>query len=105
MDEIHSNEVGGTRMNTDERGSGPCHPCSAVAKLILRSGGFFVVLGGVKTKDVLSLAGAWIDCPQVLATLHFPNRRHYSIFFHCMVSNFFGARFGRGLVCFGRAFA
>src|SRR5215208_6608751 len=61
--------------------------------------GFFVVLGGVKTKDVLSLTGARIDCPQVLAALHFPNRRHYSVFLHCMVSDFFSACFRRSLVC------
>src|SRR6185503_13893666 len=48
-----------------------------------------MVLGGVKTKDVLSLSGAGIDRAQVLASLHFPNCRDYSIFLHCVVSNLF----------------
>ena len=63
---------------------------------------FVVVLGGVKTKDVLSLAGARIDCAQVLASLHFPNSRDYSIFLHCVISNLFSACFRRRFGCWGR---
>src|SRR5215207_3365151 len=84
-----------------QSGAAESTPTTMQVEFCLRSDGFtrsfFVMLGGVKTKDVLSLAGAWIDCPQVLPPLHFPNSRDYSILLHCVVSNLFSARFRCGL--------
>jgi len=64
-------------------------------------GDFVVMLGGVKTKDVLSLTGARIDCAQVFAPLHFPDGSYDSIFFNCVISNLFSVCFRRGFVCGG----
>src|SRR5690242_82197 len=65
-------------------------------------GDFVVMLGGVKTKDVLSLTGARIDCAQVFAPLHFPDCSYDSIFFDSVISNLFSVCFRRGFVCGGR---
>ena len=60
-----------------------------------------MMLGGVKTKDVLSLTGARIDCAQVFAPLHFPDGSYDSIFFNCVISNLFSVCFRRGFICGG----
>jgi hypothetical protein len=59
---------------------------------------FLVVLGGVETKNVLSLSRAGVDRAQVLTSLHFPDCRDYSIFLDCVVRDLFGARLGRRIV-------
>jgi hypothetical protein len=64
-----------------------------------------VMLGRVKTKDILSLARSRIDGANVLATLHFPNRCHYSILLNGVIGDVFQRGFShRTLACrIGRA--
>ena len=57
-----------------------------------------MVLGRVEPKDILTLARARVDGPDMLASLHFPNGRNDSVFFDGVIRNLFGAGCRRILV-------
>src|SRR5689334_14837515 len=57
------------------------------------------MLRGVKTKDVLALAGTGIDGAEMFPSLHFPDCSHYSIFFHSVISDLFSVCFRRDFIC------
>src|SRR5689334_5537534 len=59
------------------------------------------MLGGVETKDVLTLAGTGINGAQMFPSLHLPDCSHYSIFFHSVISDLFRGCFRRDFVCGG----
>src|SRR5439155_12147162 len=65
-----------------------------------------VMLGRVKAKDILSLPRSRIDRANVLATLHLPDRGHYSVLLHSMIGDILHCRFGHRTIacCISRAF-
>ena len=71
-----------------------------------------MMFSGVKSEDILPLAGSRIDCAQVFPSLHFPDGCYYSVFLHSVIRNFlsagssrpFAAGFARHGCVVGRAF-
>ena len=54
------------------------------------------MLSRVQAEDVLSLARPWVNRPNVLAALHFPNRSNDSVFFYSVIRNLFRRSCGCG---------
>src|SRR6185295_17643066 len=51
------------------------------------------MLGGVETKNILTLARSGIDRPHMLAPVHFPNCSNHSIFLNGVIGDIFRRRF------------